>query len=104
MDEHEFFEVSEDRAGHMLVLIIYDICDNRKRVKFVKYLEGFGHRVQKSAFEARLSTAQYNRLLDGIPKFCAEEDSIRVYKIIGYSQVTSWGTEEIPEEEDIILI
>ena len=44
-----------------LVLVIYDIIDNKRRTRLVKILEGFGFRVQKSAFEARLSERQYQK-------------------------------------------
>ena len=53
-----------------LVLVIYDIIDNKRRTRLVKILEGFGFRVQKSAFEARLSERQYQKLLSSIEKIC----------------------------------
>ena len=34
----------------------HDIADNRRRNQLAKLLEGFGYRVQRSVFEARLST------------------------------------------------
>ena len=38
-----------------VVLIIYDIVNNKQRVKMANLLSSYGTRVQKSAFEARLS-------------------------------------------------
>ena len=38
-----------------IVLIIYDIVDNKIRLKMVKCLERYSVRVQKSAFEALLN-------------------------------------------------
>lgn len=103
--ENYFFEIEEtDRQNDVLVLIIYDIVDNRKRLKLSKYLEGYGNRVQKSAFEAKLSKKKYEKLLREVPAFCAEEDSIRVYKIVGKSQVSAWGTGGYEEQEDVIII
>lgn len=104
MERDDFFEISETNNDHMLVLIIYDIVDNKKRTSLVKFLQSYGKRVQKSAFEAKLSFAQYNRLIQNIPKFCAKEDSIRVYKIVGNSRMTAWGTKVINDEDDIYLI
>ena len=46
------------------ILIIYDIVENKKRVKFAKLLSGYGIRVQKSAFEAMLTKQQYNVPID----------------------------------------
>lgn len=39
----------------MLVLVIYDIPDDKRRNKLATFLEGYGRRVQKSAFECFLS-------------------------------------------------
>ena len=44
------------------VLIIYDITDDKHRLKLSKYLSSFGSRVQKSAFEAKLNKKQYIKL------------------------------------------
>lgn len=101
-----FFEeehISSPRK--VLVLVIYDIIDNRKRMKFSKYLQGYGTRVQKSAFEARLSEKKYNKLMNDIPQFCGNDDSIRVYRIIGESHISAWGLREIPtDDEDVIVL
>ena len=104
--EDYFFEYSEEN-GHsqVLVLVIYDITDNRKRIRFAKLLQGYGIRVQKSAFEARLTQRKYEKLMREISAFASNEDSIRVYRIQGTSQITSFGSyKEFPEEEDIIIL
>ena len=46
-----------------IVLIIYDIVDNKMRLKMVKCLERYGVRVQKSAFEALLNRKQYDIMI-----------------------------------------
>ena len=46
-----------------IVLIIYDIVDNKTRARMVKCLESFAIRVQKSAFEGILTEGQYQRLI-----------------------------------------
>jgi CRISPR-associated protein Cas2 len=104
--EDYFFELTDiEKESRVLVLIIYDIVDNKQRTKFAKLMEGFGTRVQKSAFEAKLTKKQYAKLLRMIPPFCSDVDSVRVYKIIGKSQVTAFGIKTYrPEEDDIILI
>lgn len=90
--------------NHVYVLIIYDIVNNSKRTKFAKFLLGYGFRVQKSAFEARLTYKKYDKLVAEIPGFITSEDSVRLYKIIGEGQVLSWGEEFKEEQEEIILI
>ena len=107
-DEFDFGFHEEEYVSHkkkLLVLVIYDIIDNRKRTKFAKHMEGYGNRVQKSAFEARLTQKKYKKLLNEIPKFCGNDDSIRVYRIVGESHITAWGLDEIPiDSEDIVVI
>ena len=38
----------------MYVVVSYDITNDRRRLKVMKTLEGFGERVQYSVFECRL--------------------------------------------------
>lgn len=45
------------------VLIIYDIVCNKRRVAFAKKMQGYGFRVQKSAFEAMLPDRIYRQLV-----------------------------------------
>lgn len=104
-DEDYYFQISDElESDKEFVLIIYDIVDNRKRVKLAKLLSGYGKRVQKSAFEAMLTTQRYNKLIEEIPIYIDKtEDNVRIYKITGKGKVTSWG--EVPEfDEEIVLI
>ena len=103
--ENYFFELTEtEKKDKILVLIIYDIVDNKRRNKLAKHLQGYGERIQKSAFEAKLTKKKYDKLVKEVPRYCTEEDSIRIYKIIGKSQVMAWGISKEHDEEDIILI
>ena len=66
-DEDYYFQISEEiESDKEFVLIIYDIVDNRKRVKIAKLLSGYGKRVQKSAFEAMLTKQKYNTINEQI--------------------------------------
>lgn len=103
--EDYFFESNDEiKQDKIFVLIIYDIIDNKKRVKFSKYLLSYGDRVQKSAFEAKITKKKYEKLIKEIPAFVSAEDSVRVYKINGKGQISSWGTKVDLVQEDIILI
>lgn len=86
-----------------LVLVIYDIVSTKRRNKLIKILEGYGLRVQKSAFEMIMSDLQYNKLIDKISKFVDETDNIRVYKLKIKGEVVSWGS-AATEPEEIIFI
>ena len=95
MDEDYFFQIEDEITDDRLfILIIYDITNNSKRVKFAKLLLGYGFRIQKSAFEAVLTKTKYEKLKQEIPEFVdKEEDSIRIYQIKGKTQVVAWGKE-----------
>ena len=106
-DEDYYFQISEDLADDkQFILIIYDIVDNKRRIRFSKFLEGYGKRVQKSAFEAMLSEKSYEKLKSKIPEYIdmsPGQDNVRIYKITGKGKVVSWG--DVPAfEGDIIVI
>jgi CRISPR-associated protein Cas2 len=103
--ENYFIEESiQEKKKQYLVLIIYDIVSNKKRTKFAKYLENYGFRVQKSAFEAKLTLSKYEKLIRGIDAYASGEDSIRVYRLNGYGEVRTWGIYKEVLEEEIIII
>lgn len=95
--------IAEERRKY-LVVVIYDIVDNSRRAKFAKYLQGFGVRVQKSAFECILPEAKYEKLVKGIPNLIGKEDQIRVYKLTSNADIRAWGTVELLEEEEAVII
>lgn len=104
-EDYYFQTIEEYHENRLFVLIIYDIVDNKRRVKFAKFLQGYGIRVQKSAFEAMLPTKKYEKLIREIPRYIdKEEDSVRVYKIIGKGQMVFWGMQQDWSTEEIILV
>ena len=92
-----------DISDKKLVLVIYDITDNKRRNKFVKLMEGYGIRVQKSAFEMIITNTQYEGLLRKIPGYITDEDNIRVYKLRVNGELVTWGS-GMPEPKEIIII
>ena len=78
-----------------IVLMIYDIVDNKRRNKMVKCLEAYGVRVQKSAFEALLNRRQYEKMLRESSILIDEAvDSLRVYVLDDIIDVYTWGIGE----------
>lgn len=68
----------------MLVLIVYDITDNKRRNKLSKFLEGYGTRVQLSVFECFLSLKEMRDLYLKIKqRVKLDEDNVRFYWITG---------------------
>ena len=87
-----------------IVLMIYDIVDNKRRNKMVKCLEAYGVRVQKSAFEALLTRRQYDKMLGESSRLIDEAvDSLRVYVLDDIIDVYTWGIGECKETDCVIL-
>ena len=88
-EELEFVTADERRY---IVLLIYDIVDNKRRNRMVMCVERYGIRVQKSAFEAFLSKKKYERLVEETSRLIdLETDSLRIYLLADHTSVRSWG-------------
>jgi CRISPR-associated protein Cas2 len=63
-------------------LLVYDITENRLRTRVAKVVEGYGVRVQKSAFECRLTRGMRARLWEALARFeLGPEDAIALYRL-----------------------
>jgi CRISPR-associated protein Cas2 len=104
--ENYFWNTEENNYSKKLfVLVIYDIIDNKRRVKFAKEMSGYGFRVQKSAFEALIEEKLFIKLKREIPKLIdPEEDSVRIYRMTGYGEVNLFGVNSKIQAEDVIVI
>jgi CRISPR-associated protein Cas2 len=66
----------------MLVLVVYDISNDRRRDRLATFLEGYGRRVQESVFECFLSLQEMAALhLKVKEKVKPAEDNVRFYWI-----------------------
>jgi CRISPR-associated protein Cas2 len=66
----------------MLVLIVYDIPDNKRRQKLATFLEGQGRRVQLSVFECFISLSEMKKLYEKVKRRVKPaEDNVRFYWI-----------------------
>ena len=104
--ENYFWNTEENNYSKKLfVLVIYDIIDNKRRVKFAKEMSGYGFRVQKSAFVALIEEKLFIKLKREIPKLIdPEEDSVRIYRMTGYGEVNLFGVNSKIQAEDVIVI
>lgn len=88
-----------------LVLVIYDVTDNKKRYRITKTLKGYGEWVQRSAFECHLTLRQYEKMMNDImPYFDFEQDLLRIYRLSGQTEIKVYGKIELTEEEDLVII
>lgn len=103
--ENYFFDIREEkRDDRVFVLVIYDIVDNKRRLKLSKYLKGYGFRIQKSAFEAVIKDNVYRKMIKGLPEYVTDDDNVRVYKIIGKGQVLNFGMNIETDNDEVIII
>ena len=90
-----------------MILISYDIADDKLRRKFSKYLEKYGNRMQYSVFEISNS----KRLLDNImaditnifEKKFQQTDSVIIIETSENCKITKWGYAK-NDERDIIIV
>lgn len=90
-----------------MVLISYDISNDRKRAKFSKYIQKFGHRLQYSVYEIDNS----ERILDNIitdinNKFLKtfdQSDSIYIFKMSPSCKVQKFGY-AANEDENLLIV
>lgn len=66
----------------MMAIVVYDIPDDKRRVRLAEFLEGYGSRVQKSVFEVFLSLDEMRVLHRHIQQRVEPtEDNVRIYWI-----------------------
>lgn len=66
----------------MLVVISYDIPDDKKRTKVNKIISNYGINVQKSVFECDINNEEINQLKNKIEKIINPDfDDLRIYLI-----------------------
>ena len=104
MENYIWEDNANEKSKKFLTLIIYDITDNKRRIGMVKFLEKYGHRVQKSAFEAFLEQRLFNKLKKEIPLLITEDDSVKIYRLKGVSETYTFGEEKNITDEEWILI
>lgn len=91
----------------MLVLVVYDIPDDKCRDRLAKFLEGHGRRVQKSVFECFKSLKEMDCLYKAVQKMVdPAEDNVRFYWISegAMSQVMTIGSALPEPPPDAIII
>lgn len=66
----------------MVIVLCYDISDNRRRARLFKRLKGFLTPVQESVFEGNLPDRRWGDLLNTVRRCIrADADTVRIYTI-----------------------
>ena len=68
-----------------MLIVTYDIADDKLRTKFAKFLSKFGYRLQYSVFEVRQSKRVLNNILTEVKSIFEKQfstaDSIIIIKL-----------------------
>ena len=90
-----------------MLLISYDISNDKIRTKFAKYLSKFGFRLQYSVFEITNSETVLQNIENEIKnvymKTFTEEDSVIIFNLSASCKKTCYGYAK-NEEKDIFII
>jgi CRISPR-associated protein Cas2 len=70
------------KRGAMFTIISYDIVEDKRRTKVMKYLLGYGARVQYSVFECDLTSDQFTKVYKDLTHLVdIQTDSVRCYQL-----------------------
>jgi len=93
--------------GHKMIIVSYDISDDKLRAKFAKYLSRFGHRIQYSVFEIDNSPRIVNNIVNDLKnkyesKF-GQTDSVIIFKMSSSCEVMRFGYAKNDEKDFLII-
>lgn len=90
-----------------MVVVSYDISNDKLRTKFAKYLSRFGHRLQYSVFEIDNSEKIVNNIVNDLKnkyeKSFSQEDSVIIFKLSSSCEVLRFGYANNDEKDFIII-
>lgn len=89
-----------------MILISYDISNNKKRARFNKYIKQFGHMIQYSVYEIDNSEKILNNIIADINnkflKTFDEEDSVYIFQLSNSCKIQKFGYAR--HDDDSLLI
>lgn len=90
-----------------MLIVSYDITNDKVRSRFSKFLKKFGFRLQYSVFEINNSEHILNVIMNEIKnvyeKFFTEEDSVVIFKLSQTCEKITYGYAK-NDKEDFILV
>lgn len=91
-----------------MILISYDISNNKLRTRFAKYLQKFGHRLQYSVFEIDNSKKILDNVVLGIQnnfeKNFSQSDSVIIFELSSSCKITRYGYARNEEADFHVVI
>lgn len=90
-----------------MIIVSYDISNDKLRTRFSKYLSRFGHRLQYSVFEIdnspRIIDNIVNDLKNKYEKSFGQEDSVIIFKLSSSCEVLRFGYAKNDEKDFLII-
>ena len=90
-----------------MVLISYDIADDKKRAKFNKYIRKFGVRLQYSVYQIDNSERILQNITEDLNnkflKTFDETDSVYIFKLSNSCEVIKYGYAK-HEDSDLLIV
>lgn len=90
-----------------MIIISYDIANDKLRTQFSKFIKKFGHRLQYSVFQITNSKRMLENIMceitDKFEKLFSETDSIILIETSETCKITKWGYAK-NEDSDIIVV
>lgn len=91
----------------MLIVVSYDVPNDRRRTRLAHALKDFGERVQYSVFECRLDAKALDLLRRRINKLLhPEEDRLRIYPLCAECdrKVEIHGHGKVAEDPEVYIL
>jgi CRISPR-associated protein Cas2 len=91
----------------MMVVVSYDIPDDRRRGRLARALQDFGTRVQLSVFECILTADQEERLRSRVARLIeVGEDKVRIYRLCETcrGRIEVQGRGELTEDPEVYVL
>ncbi len=90
-----------------MVIVSYDISDDKLCSKFAKFLSKFGYRIQYSVFKIENSERLLNIIIDEIQnkysKKFTQSDSVYIFKLSSSCKVIKYGY-AANEDDNVIFV
>lgn len=90
-----------------MIVVSYDISDDKLRTRFSKYLSKFGHRLQYSVFEIDNSPRIIDNIITNIKnkfeKKFTQQDSVIIFKMSSSCEIFRFGYAKNDEKDFFII-
>lgn len=73
-------------------VVVYDISDDRERIKVDKVLKNYGFRIQKSVFECKLNEFLKKKLISELQTLNIKTGFIKIYLLTDILDAKTLGT------------